>query len=123
MKKTKRPVGRPRTTDLKGFTVKLPARLVAQLEKAASDSWDSRNMVIRRVLEQYFSGELCRHDFYPFGLLEQCQLRCTGDPPRSSARPAKMKGSKNGNSRNECRRTPGNKNRLWHCKTRGQRRQ
>ena len=65
MKKTKRPVGRPRTTDLKGFTVKLPARLVAQLEKVASDSWDSRNMVIRRVLEQYFSGELCRHDFTP----------------------------------------------------------
>ena len=40
MKKTKRPVGRPRTSNLQGFTVKLPARLVAQIEKAASDSWD-----------------------------------------------------------------------------------
>ena len=65
MKKTKRPVGRPRTSNLQGFTVKLPARLVAQIEKAASNSWDSRNMVIRRILEQYFSGELCRHDFTP----------------------------------------------------------
>ena len=65
MSKSKRPVGRPKTSDLVTFSVKIPRKLQAQLDKAASDSWDSRNMVIRRVLEQYFNGELCRHDFTP----------------------------------------------------------
>ena len=65
MSKSKRPVGRPKTSDLVTFSIKIPRKLQAQLDKAASDSWDSRNMVIRRILEQYFSGELCRHDFTP----------------------------------------------------------
>ena len=65
MSKSKRPVGRPRTSDLVTFSIKIPRKLQVQLDKAASDSWDSRNMVIRRVLEQYFNGELCRHDFIP----------------------------------------------------------
>ena len=65
MENSKRPVGRPRTTDLVTFSIKIPRKLQAQLEKAAGDSWDTRNMVIRRILEQYFSGELCRHDFTP----------------------------------------------------------
>ena len=49
----KRKVGRPRTSNLIGFSVKLPSRLVDVLDRAAGNSWDSRNMVIRRILEQY----------------------------------------------------------------------
>lgn len=62
---TGRPPGRPRTSDLVRFTICIPRKLQATLDAATSNSWDSRNMVIRRVLEQYFAGELCRHDFTP----------------------------------------------------------
>ena len=62
---TGRPPGRPRTSDLVTFSIKIPRALQAQLDTAAGNSWDSRNMVIRRILEQYFNGELCRHDFTP----------------------------------------------------------
>ena len=65
MSKSKWPVGRPKTSDLVTFSIKIPRKLQAQLDKAAGNSYDSRNMVIRRVLEQYFNGELCRHDFTP----------------------------------------------------------
>ena len=65
MSKSKRPVGRPRTSDLVTFSIKIPRKLQAQLDTAAGNSWDSRNMVIRRILTQYFSGELFRHDFTP----------------------------------------------------------
>ena len=62
MSKSNRPVGRPKTSDLVTFSIKIPRKLQAQLDTAAGNSWDSRNMVIRRVLEQYFSGELIRAD-------------------------------------------------------------
>ena len=65
MSKSKRPVGRPKTSDLVTFSIKIPRKLQAQLDLAAGNSWDSRNMVIRRVLEQYFTGELCRADQTP----------------------------------------------------------
>ena len=65
MSKTKRPVGRPKTSDLVTFSIKIPRVLRDRIELAAGNSWDSRNMVIRRVLEQYFSGELMRHDKTP----------------------------------------------------------
>lgn len=65
MAKSKRPVGRPKTTDLVTFSIKIPRKLQATLDKAASDSWDSRNMVIRRILSQYFNGEFSRHDLTP----------------------------------------------------------
>ena len=65
MSKSKRPVGRPKTSDLVTFSIKIPRKLQAQLDKAAGNSYDSRNMVIRRVLEQYFNGELCRADLTP----------------------------------------------------------
>ena len=64
-KSKRRPVGRPKTSDLVTFSVKIPRKLQATLDKAAGNSYDSRNMVIRRILEQYFNGELCRHDFTP----------------------------------------------------------
>ena len=62
MSNSKRLVGRPKTSDLVTFSIKIPRKLQATLDKAAGNSWDSRNMVIRRVLEQYFSGELIRAD-------------------------------------------------------------
>ena len=65
MSKSKRPVGRPRTSDLVTFSIKIPRKLQAQLDKAAGNSWDTRNMVIRRILTQYMSGELMRHDKTP----------------------------------------------------------
>ena len=64
-KSKRRPVGRPKTSDLVTFSVKIPRKLQATLDKAAADSLDSRNMVIRRVLEQYFNGELSRADLTP----------------------------------------------------------
>ena len=65
MKKSTRSVGRPKTTDLKQISIRLPAKLLHTLERAAANSSDSRNMIIRRVLEQYFSGELSRADLTP----------------------------------------------------------
>ena len=65
MSKSKRPVGRPKTSALVTFSIKIPRKLQAQLDKAAGNSYDSRNMVIRRILEQYFNGELCRADLTP----------------------------------------------------------
>ena len=64
-KSQRRPIGRPKTSDLVTFSVKMPRKLQAQLDKAAADSLDSRNMIIRRVLEQYFNGELSRADLTP----------------------------------------------------------
>ena len=65
LKSQRRPVGRPKTSDLVTFSVKIPRKLQAQLDRAAGNSYDSRNMVIRRVLEQYFNGELSRADLTP----------------------------------------------------------
>ena len=42
MSKSKRPVGRPKTSDLVTFSIKIPRKLQGQLDKAASDSWDSQ---------------------------------------------------------------------------------
>ena len=58
-------MGRPKTSDLVTFSIKIPRALQAQLEKAAGNSWDSRNMVIRRILTQYMNGELSRADNTP----------------------------------------------------------
>ena len=55
----------PLTSDLVTFSIKIPRKLRNTLDKAASDSWDSRNMVICQVLEQYFRSELMRHDVTP----------------------------------------------------------
>ena len=61
----KRPVGRPRTSDLKLLSIKIPEPLLALIEKATGNSPDSRNQVIHKVLEQYFTGELIRADDTP----------------------------------------------------------
>ena len=59
-RQTKRPVGQPRTNNLKLVSVRIPRPLLAKIEKAKCNSHDSRNQVIGKVLEQYFNGELIR---------------------------------------------------------------
>ena len=59
---TKRPVGQPRKDNFKQVSVRIPRPLLAKIEKAKSNSYDSRNQVIGKVLEQYFYGELIRAD-------------------------------------------------------------
>ena len=61
----KRPVGRPRTSNLKLLSIKIPQPLLALIEKATGNSLDSRNQVICKVLEQYFTGQLVRADDTP----------------------------------------------------------
>ena len=61
-RQTKRPVGQPRTNNLKLVSVSIPLPLLAKIEKAKSNSHDSRNQVICKVLSQYFTGELMRVD-------------------------------------------------------------
>ena len=58
----KRAVGRPRTSNLKLLSIKIPEPLLALIEKATGNSPDSRNQVISKVLEQYFTGQLIRVD-------------------------------------------------------------
>ena len=67
MEKEKRGPGRPRKDrkDLVNFSIKIPWQLKDVLDKAAADSYDTRNMIIRRILEQYFSGQLSRADMTP----------------------------------------------------------
>ncbi len=61
MSKSKRPVGRPKTTDLITFSVKIPRKLQATLDKAAADSLDSRNMVIRREVPNVYPQEKLKY--------------------------------------------------------------
>ncbi len=64
-RQTKRLVGQPRTNNLKLVSVRIPRPLLAKIEKAKSNSHDSRNQVIGKVLDQYFNGELIRADDAP----------------------------------------------------------
>ncbi|MXZ00017.1 hypothetical protein F4Y93_04975 [Candidatus Poribacteria bacterium] len=61
----KHPVGRPKTSNLKLLSIKIPQPLLALIEKATGNSLDSRNQVICKVLEQYFTGQLVRADDTP----------------------------------------------------------
>ena len=49
----------------KVIAIKIPCKLIAQLDRAAGNSWDTRNRVIQQVLGQYFTGELIRADDTP----------------------------------------------------------
>ena len=49
-----RPVERPEKDDLKLIAVKIPRKLIALLDNAASNNWDTRNRVIRHILERHF---------------------------------------------------------------------
>ena len=61
----KRPTGRSRTSNLKLVSIKIPEPLLALIEKATGNSLDSRNQVIGKVLDQYFTGQLMRVDDTP----------------------------------------------------------
>lgn len=71
---TKRPVGQPRTNNLKLVSGRIPRPLLAKIEKAKSNSHDSRNQVIGKVLEQYFNGEFDQGRQRAAGLLKQHRL-------------------------------------------------
>ena len=61
----KRPVGRPSISNLKLLSIRIPERLLAQIEQANRNSPDSRNQVISKVLGKYFNGELKSADDAP----------------------------------------------------------
>ena len=50
------PVERPETSDLKIVAIKIPRTLVATIDNAAGHSWDTRNAIVRKVLENHFNG-------------------------------------------------------------------
>ena len=61
----KPPAVRSRTDNLKLVSIRIPEPLLALIEKATSNSTDSRNQVIGKVLDQYFTGQLMRVDDTP----------------------------------------------------------
>ena len=54
--------GKPPKRELAVIAAKIPRGIVVRLDRAANNSWNTRNAVISRVLEQYFTGELVRAD-------------------------------------------------------------
>ena len=48
--------GRAPKRELVIVAAKLPRGVVCRLDRAAGNSWDTRNTVIRSILEQYLSG-------------------------------------------------------------------
>ena len=48
--------------------------IVVRLDRAAGNSWDTRNTVIRSILEQYFTGQLIRADNAPLEFSESIGL-------------------------------------------------
>ena len=60
--------------ELAVIAAKIPRGIVVRLDRAASNSWNTRNAVISRVLEQYFTGELVRADNAPLEFSESIGL-------------------------------------------------
>ena len=60
--------GRPQKRELVIVAAKLPRGIVVRLDRAADNSWATRNVVISRILEQYLRGELIRTDNTPTGV-------------------------------------------------------
>lgn len=54
-----------KATAPKVIAVKISRKLIAQLDRAAGNNWDTRNRVVQEVLEQYFTGQLVRADDTP----------------------------------------------------------
>ena len=52
----------PPKRELVIVAAKIPRGIVCRLDRAADNSWATRNVVISRILEQYFRGELIRAD-------------------------------------------------------------
>ena len=66
--------GNPPKRELTVIATKIPRGIVVRLDRAAGNSWDTRNAVISRVLEQYFTGQLVRADNAPLEFSESIGL-------------------------------------------------
>ena len=66
--------GRPPKRELVIVAAKLPRGIVCRLDRAADNSWATRNVVISRILEQYLRGELIRTDNTPLEFSESIGL-------------------------------------------------
>ena len=60
--------------ELMVVAAKIPRGIVVRLDRAAGNSWDTRNTVIRSILEQYFTGQLVRADNAPLEFSESIGL-------------------------------------------------
>ena len=66
--------GNPPKRELAVIAAKIPRGIVVRLDRAANNSWDTRNTVIRSILEQYFTGQLVRADDTPLEFSESIGL-------------------------------------------------
>ena len=66
--------GRPPKRELVIVAAKISRGIVARLDRAAGNSWATRNVVISRILEQYLRGELIRTDNTPLEFSESIGL-------------------------------------------------
>ncbi|MDE2798641.1 MAG: hypothetical protein OXI94_08230 [Gemmatimonadota bacterium] len=64
----------PPKRELVIVAAKIPRGIVSRLDRAADNSWNTRNAVISRILEQYLSGELIRSDNTPLEFSESIGL-------------------------------------------------
>ena len=60
--------------ELAVIAAKIPRGIVVRLDRAAGKSWDTRNTVIRSILEQYLTGQLIRKDNEPLEFSESIGL-------------------------------------------------
>ena len=60
--------------ELMVVAAKIPRGIVVRLDRAAGNSWDTRNTVIRSILEQYLTGQLVRADKAPLEFSESIGL-------------------------------------------------
>ena len=60
--------------ELAVIAAKIPRGIVVRLDRAANNSWDTRNTVIRSILEQYLTGQLVRADNAPLEFSESIGL-------------------------------------------------
>ena len=66
--------GKSPQRELTVIATKIPRGIVVRLDRAAGNSWDTRNTVIRSILEQYFTGQLIRADKAPLEFSESIGL-------------------------------------------------
>ena len=66
--------GKSPQRELTVIAAKIPRGIVVRLDRAANNSWDTRNTVIRSILEQYFTGQLIRADKAPLEFSESIGL-------------------------------------------------
>ena len=66
--------GKSPKRELMIVAAKLPRGIVCRLDRATGKSWDTRNTVIRSILEQYFTGQLVRADDTPLEFSESIGL-------------------------------------------------